>query len=193
MNLFEYDTQGKPNTTNSYSYVQENKPNSQTPTDPVSDGWIFKEWNSSIDGNGTVLDDTTLITEPQTFYAQWTPETYTLSFETNGADSGEITSQTVAYGAKATEPNPAPTKEGFTFGGWYTDPEFSNQWDFQTNTMPANDQVLYAKWDANPYTLSFETNGADSGEVASQTVSYGAKATEPNPAPTKVGYTFGGW
>ena len=42
-------------------------------------------------------------------------------------------------------PPTAPTRKGWTFGGWYTEPECINKWEF-TNTVPENGVDLYAKW-----------------------------------------------
>ncbi|MDR3366389.1 MAG: InlB B-repeat-containing protein [Prevotellaceae bacterium] len=43
----------------------------------------------------------------------------------------------------------APTREGFTFGGWYTDRwRYANPWDFEADTV-VSDVTLYAKWSKN--------------------------------------------
>ncbi|MFJ5792570.1 InlB B-repeat-containing protein, partial [Lysinibacillus sp. NPDC093197] len=111
---------------------------------------------------------------------------YTVNFEVNGGSL--VPNQTVAHGEKATVP-PAPTKAGYTFEGWYTDDERTNQYDFTSNVITAN-TTLYAKWEAVGYTVNFEVNGGSL--VPNQTVAHGEKATVP-PAPTKAGYTFEGW
>lgn len=55
----------------------------------------------------------------------------------------------------------APKKEGFKFGGWYSDEELTERWDFLTSKAD-EDTVLYAKWDALPddslYSISVSTN-----------------------------------
>ncbi|MBR1738531.1 MAG: InlB B-repeat-containing protein, partial [Firmicutes bacterium] len=61
--------------------------------------------------------------------------------------------------------------------------------DFST---PITDNiVLYAKWTAEKYTVSFNGNG-QTITIASQSVEYGKTATEPA-APTAEGINFGGW
>ena len=50
--------------------------------------------------------------------------------------------------------------------------------------------TLTAKWTANSYTITFDTNGGS--EIASITRDYGTDITVPA-APTKTGYTFMGW
>jgi len=82
------------------------------------------------------------------------------------------------YGAKIT-PEPAPTKEGYTFSGWSEIPE----------TMPAHDVTVTGTFTINKYKLTYKVDGA---EYKSYELEYGAKIT-PEPAPTKEGYTFSGW
>ena len=56
--------------------------------------------------------------------------------------------------------------------------------------MPAENVTLYAKWSANNYTISFNSNGGSL--VSSITQAYGTTLTPPA-APTKTGHSFGGW
>ena len=71
------------------------------------------------------------------------PTTYTITYELNGGvqASGQITT----YSASNNESILAPTKSGFTFGGWYTSPDFSSE--VISNTSQLNGNVtLYASW-----------------------------------------------
>ena len=43
-----------------------------------------------------------------------------------------------------------PTRAGYTFAGWYADPTYLMQWDFNVHTMPNSNFTLYAKWNAVP-------------------------------------------
>ncbi len=78
-----------------------------------------------------------------------------------------------------------PTKEGYTFIGWYNG---ESEWNFET---PVTENLtLTAKWQINRYTITFDTAGGS--EVAPITQDYGTTITAPaNPA--KTGYTFAGW
>ena len=87
--------------------------------------------------------------------ANGTPVVYTITFNSN--DGTPVESQNVNAGEKLTEPTPAPTKEGFTFDGWYEDSTFSKKFDF--NTPITDSMTLYAKWSENKYTLTFNSNG----------------------------------
>ena len=116
------------------------------------------------------------------------PEIYTVTFETNGGSS--IESQAVEEGNTVLKPAD-PTKEGYTFDGWYSDEALSTIYDF--GTPVTEDITLYAKWDevrATIYTVTFETNGGNM--IEPQTVEEGNTATKPED-PEKEGYTFEGW
>ena len=78
-----------------------------------------------------------------------------------------------------------PTKEGYTFIGWY---KGESEWNFETPVTA--DLTLTAKWQINRYTITFDTAGGS--EVPSITQDYGTAITPPA-APTRTGYTFAGW
>lgn len=82
----------------------------------------------------------------------------------------------------AITPEPAPTKQGYTFSGWSSIPA----------TMPANDVTVtgtFTKNAATTYTLTYMVDGQ-----VYKTFSYEAGATVARvEAPTKEGYTFSGW
>ena len=119
--------------------------------------------------------------------ANGTPVVYTITFNSN--DGSSVESQNVNAGEKLTEPTPAPTKEGFTFDGWYEDSTFSKKFDF--NTPITDNMTLYANWIENKYTVTFDTKGGNT--IAPVTVKEGEKVAEPTTAPTKEGFTFDGW
>jgi len=156
------------------------------PAAPTKTGYTFAGWYS--DGNlTTVFPFTTLITANTTLYAKWNINSYTVSFDSNGGSA--IANQAVNYNGTATLPAVAPTKTGYTFAGWYSDNELTTAFLFTTPITA--DTTLYAKWNINSYTVSFNSNGGTS--VADQTVDYNGTATLPVAAPTKTGYTFAGW
>jgi len=71
-----------------------------------------------------------------------TPE---VVFDSNGGS--EITMQYVKVGLTATEPAD-PVREGYTFTGWYSDPELETEYDF---SAPVSEHItLYADWTPAP-------------------------------------------
>lgn len=80
---------------------------------------------------------------------------------------------------------PEPTKENYTFAGWYNGNE-----KFDFTTVPTGDVTLTAKWTAKDYEVSFITEHSDAPD--SQNVPYNKTATNPGEL-TAEGYTFIGW
>ena len=108
---------------------------------------------------------------------------YTVTFQSEGGS--EVASQ-IRANAPAARPAD-PTKEGYTFIGWY---KGESEWDFETPVTPVTpDLTLTAKWQLNQYTITFDTAGGS--EVAPITQDYGTTITAPA-NPTKTGYTFAG-
>ncbi|EDN9503669.1 LPXTG cell wall anchor domain-containing protein [Listeria monocytogenes] len=111
------------------------------------------------------------------------PVDYTATFDVNGTE----TKESVETGDFLTEPA-EPTKEGYTFIGWYDAKTGGNKWDFSTDKMPAEDMTLYAQFSINDYTATFDVDGKKTTEL----VNYQSMLLAPA-EPKKVGYTFTGW
>lgn len=71
-------------------------------------------------------------------------DTARIDFETNGGS--KINQSEVAFGDKLSKPAD-PTKEGYTFAGWYVDEDLTTAYDFSQEVT--EDMVLYAKWTKN--------------------------------------------
>jgi uncharacterized repeat protein (TIGR02543 family) len=111
----------------------------------------------------------------------------TVTFESDGGS--DVPSQPVNYAATTPQPAP-PVKKWYTFLGWFKDAGRTQPWDFAVETL-VSDTTLYAKWEGNKYTLTFDAQG---GTVNPDTcpVNYDA-AVGDLPTPVRVGYTFEGW
>ena len=123
---------------------------------------------------------------------------YTVYFDDGHGNDPYFFHQTVSVGSKITAPSPAPTKEGYTFGGWYKDEACTVAWDFANDTVTSN-VTLYAKWTENApepekvYHISFNAMG---GKLTNNKDIYTFEATvgyEKPADPVRDGYTFAGW
>ena len=114
------------------------------PSDPTKTGYTFGGWyaDSGFSTAWNFASDT--ITANTTIYAKFTINSYTVTFEDNGADSVAIPPQTIQYGQTVTKPSD-PTKTGSTFGGWFSDVALTIAWNFVTDTV-SSDLTLYANW-----------------------------------------------
>lgn len=71
---------------------------------------------------------------------------YTVTFDSRGGT--DVPSQELMYGDLVEEPDP-PTREGYTFAGWYSDENFRYQWDMDTYQV-SQSMTLYAAWEETP-------------------------------------------
>lgn len=107
-------------------------------------GSLWYRWTTTNGGT----PNTSKLTYNGEKYLKIEPITYTATFNANGHGTAPSAQSGIAAGGKVTEPNPAPTAAGWTFGGWYKDQNCTTKWDFNTDTVTA-DITLYAKWMEN--------------------------------------------
>ena len=114
----------------------------------------------------------------------------TITLDPNG---GTLPEYSLVAGAAL----PIPTKTGYTFAGWYEDPEFSGNPVTDIPTNNTENLTFYAKWTANTYTISANVTPANAGTVTvngsdtSSTVTAGSEVTLT--ATANSGYRFTGW
>lgn len=104
---------------------------------------------ASVDGTIGMLDSQTFQVVPLEMSNE-----YSVSYETNGGTA--IPAATAIAGALLDEPAPAPSKAGYRFAGWYKDPGYATQWNFEQDTV-AGDTILYAKWESKQLAISLVT------------------------------------
>ncbi len=161
---------------------------------PTRTGYTFRNWNTNSGGTGTAYYSGSSYkpTGTSTLYAQWTANTYTVSFNANGG-SGAPANQTKTYGQTLTLSSTKPTRTGYTFKNWNTKADGSGTSYAAGASYTTNAAVtLYAQWTANTYTVSFNANGG-SGAPANQTKTHGQTLTLSSTKPTRTGYTFKNW
>lgn len=164
---------------------------------PTRSGYSFAGWYSDA-GLTTKVESPYTPTADGTLYAKWTsnsgssggsPTSYwKITFESNGGSA--VSAVSVVRGQTATLP--APTKSGYTFGGWYSDKDLKTK--VESPYKPTKNITLYAKWTEKgstetTYTITYNTNGGNS--ITSTEVTAGTAVTLPTPS--RSGYTFEGW
>jgi uncharacterized repeat protein (TIGR02543 family) len=166
--------------------------------------YVFHRWATAADGTGTTYNNfaQAALTAETTLYAQWTANTYVVTFNYNGGDGGDSTA-TASYTTAGTAITlPVPTKTGFTFAGWHSDAGLttaigsgggSGSYSPTGATLSLN---AYAKWTAINYTFTYNSNSADSGTVPTETskqITQTATVKANTGSLALAGYTFSGW
>jgi uncharacterized repeat protein (TIGR02543 family) len=158
-------------------------------------GYSFADWT---DGSNTVVAGSTY-TVPSgnvTLTAQWTAQVYTITYNSNNASSGASsrTSDSFTYGGSGIALPTVGTlvRTGYTFGGWSATADGSA---LTGNYTPTQSVTLYARWSANTYTTTYNTNGGSGSAPANSSYTAGGAefALPDGSGLTKSGYDFAGW
>ncbi|MGL1902086.1 MAG: InlB B-repeat-containing protein [Fibrobacterales bacterium] len=159
------------------------------------DGYLFDGWSISLNGSLAYQDkqQITMPAEDLELFARWKADMNTITYHENGG-SGTMPSSSAASNSSFTVPTCDYVRDGYTYRGWAT----SSQGPVEYNTgdqlsVGITDINLWAKWEAQSHTLSFNSNQG-TGSVSSII----ASTDDPNPMPPKgniarSGYTFKGW
>ncbi len=130
----------------------------------------FLSWNTKQDGTGATVNAGASYTPNAdvTLYAQYGKASFT----------------------EANFPK-APERTGYTFAGWY-DVERDGQKIEAGKELDENLSGIYARWQANAYTVSYNANGG-TGAPQDQTKTFGETLTLSEAKPVRDGYIFKGW
>ena len=167
-------------------------------TVPTRPGYTFGGWNLAANGSGTNYASNASYTVPASdtvLYAKWTAVNYTLFYNTNGGSNGPANLLNQIVNTIITLSNTIPTWIGYTFLGWNTAANGSGT-DYipgGTLTMPSNDVTLYAKWQGNAFTLTYDGNNGGNISPNSEPRTAGTTANISASLPVRAGYTFTGW
>ena len=165
-------------------------------TTATKDGYTFGGW--SIGGTTYPAGASyTIGTSDVTPTAVWNVATYLISYNGNGATSGTVPgSGTFTTGGSYTASSNSGTlaKTGFTFAGWNTAANGGGTTyaEGATNVTTIDDLILYAKWTAASYAVTYALNGGTSSLPSQSPVQFGNTFTVASAA-TQAGKTFTGW
>jgi uncharacterized repeat protein (TIGR02543 family) len=130
-------------------------------------------------------------TAPFTLFAQWTPNTSTVTYNYNNATGGNsVSSATYTTGGTAIS-LPTPVRTGFVFDGWYSNALLTDFLGNQgVNITPTQSVTAYAKW-LRILTVSLDSRGGSSVSPIT-TLESGAMSEAPA-TPSRANFTFKGW
>lgn len=173
---------------------------------PVLNGYIFTGWNTKPDGSGEQYPDGDFVEiseigEVVTLYAQWQPFRYLIFFMANEGEMGNAEAsycQTTFFDYDTTLDTPAMALDLHHLTGWNTEPSGAGkafELGEKVNNLSTNPQqmvYLYAQWEPDTYTVSYDGNGAE-GSMDADTFESGIGHLLPNTGFSYAGYTFAGW
>ena len=164
-----------------------------TLNNPTRTGYSFNGWSGS--GSGTSVSVAKGSTGNKSFTANWKANTYTVTLNQQSG-SGGTGSVTATYGNSMPSAT-APSRTGYTFGGYYTSTGgggtqyYNSSMGSAKNWAVAANSTLYAKWTANTYTITLDRQSGSGGD-GSKTATY--NSTVPNiSVPSRSYYSFGGY
>ena len=191
------------------------------PMTPTRDGYTFAGWYWVSDLSVLTeeqkdlnkVDFTQPVTKPHvTMYAQWVKnqDEINVLYAANGGQfaDGNDTMQGVADSDGMMRQPAEPTREGYTFAGWYWVSDLSdltdeqkdlNKVDFSQSIAGKDHATIYAQWtknaDQNEIDVLYAANGGQfaTGETFQQGLTDSDGMMRQPAAPTRDGYTFAGW
>ena len=169
-----------------------------------ADGYSFDSWNVTKDASGDPVSvATSSSTNPTTFTmpaeavtvdATFTPNTYTITYNLNGASwaGGYSAPSSYTVGTGATLPVVSNmTNVGYTFGGWYANSGLTGAAVTSVSTSDYGNKEFWAKWTENTYTITYNKNNGSA--TGSTTSTVGHYVTVADNGFTFTDHVFNGW
>ncbi len=178
--------------------------NGTIPAGGTRTGYTFSHWEVAADSGNWVAGETFNVGADVvgkygdvTLKAVWTANKYTVTFEGNApADSVgqpvlDKTTITVTYDSalNVNEVLPTATRNGYSFLGWFTQPEGGEKITTSTVYTIDGETTYYAQWDLVEYTLTFNTNNGNPIDP----ITYTIEDELTIPVATRDGYEFTNW
>ncbi len=157
---------------------------------PTRTGYTFGGWYSDSGLASASSSIAAGSTGAKAFYATWALVTYAITYTLNsGTNSGSnpatynITSAAISLAT--------PTRTNYDFGGWYSDSALTSA-SSSIPTGSTGDKAFYAKWTPTPYAISYTLDSGTNATANPATYNV-TSAAITLAAPTRTGYSFGGW
>lgn len=152
-------------------------------------GYTLTEWDPALPQTMDYTYDGTK------YKAQWKANTYTLTYNLNEGTmpEGQSSSQEITIETSLSS-LPQPSRTGYTFAGWFTDPAFTEGTQKTEISGATADITLYAKWEPVIYTITYIVNGAEKtfeGYASKYTIETATITVLP--IPEEDGFSFEGW
>lgn len=154
---------------------------------PTMEGYDFKGWYYR--GVGGLFSFSDPIVSDTELVASWRRlDVYTITFSYENENNGTTEFTQEVYEDEFPQRPADPERPGHTFRGWFED-DLKTPFDFSSRLY--TDVTVHGLWDANEYTLSFNTCGGNA--INPVLVEYFSSLAGKLPTPKRYGYDFAGW
>jgi uncharacterized repeat protein (TIGR02543 family) len=177
---------------------------------PTRTGYTFQGYYTGASGTGVKyynFDGTSARnwdqTSGDTLFAYWIANSFVVILNAGGGTTASNSAISITYetSIEAFNVNMLPTRTGFIFNGYYTEPSGgilrinSSGYVALTNTTYTALVTLYAQWTANSFTITLDANGGTTASNSGISVTYATsiESFNVNMRPTRTGYTFNGY
>lgn len=155
-------------------------------------GYTFDGWYDAASGGTKLTGSNFTASANKTFYAHWTANKYTITYNANGIGSTPSPStKQITFDSTYGE-LPSMSNTYYTFDGWYDAATGGTKITSSTKVTKSENHTLYAHWTAKSFTISFDANGGSTPNPTSKSVTYntnyGTLATT-----SRTGYNLNGW
>lgn len=159
----------------------------------TKDGFTLSKWTlNSTSGTEYDLGGTYTTNAAAVFYAKWSANSYTVSFNANGG-SGSQSSMTKTGGVALTLPSSTTfTNTGKHITAWRLNSASGTSYALGGSYTANSAATFYANWVYNTYSIKFNANGG-SGSMSNESMTYGTSKALTANAFTREGYRFLGW
>ncbi len=192
------------------------------PSEPTREGYTFDGWYWHADYSGYTdeqkaadkVDFSQPVQSDVNIYAQWTKNAdqneIDVLYAANGGQfaTGETFQQGLTDSDGMMRQPSEPTREGYTFAGWYWVSDLSdltdeqkdlNKVDFSQSVAGKDHVTMFAQWtknqEQNDHAVMYVANGGQfaTGETFQQGLTDSDGVMRQPSEPTREGYTFDGW
>ena len=150
-------------------------------------GHTFAGWSPSVPA--------TVPAGNVTYTAQWTADTYTVTYNPGNYGNGAQQTATKTYGVALTLKSAMFTREGYTQTGWTEWDSYGRVKDYNLGaSYTANAAVtLFPYWTADTYTVTYKPGANGNGTQLTATKTYDVGLVLKDALFTRDGYTQTGW
>ncbi len=156
---------------------------------PTRDNYIFDGWFTEPEGGDEITSESAVDALANlTLYAHWTPKTFTVTYDANGG-SVSVSSVELSFG-DTYGALPTPTRDYYTFDGWYTEASGGTAIAANTAIDTAEDITIYAHWTQNPLLGYVLASAMPAGaQVVNRYYTYDLTEYTTSSSPTLSGWT----